>query len=520
MQNKSTYFWGIFLGIIRSVFSMGVVLFVRYMSLIVINNQENQWFSFTICCILYFIFYTIIYYGSKIVQLQGLKNKRIEFKRRIFHSILYRNYIKYHKETTGDYISQMTNNVDILSSAYYDEIMKITENVVSFNLSIITVCLVNYKIAIGIVIIVLLYYFATKKLNQTLANLQNEYVIKMQQQMTALSENVSGFSQIRSYGAEENFLNRFTSALVKEQTAYYKFSVSFSVISFLNNNIESFLKLIIIISGSFILAKKPEAFMLADILAVTQLITYITKPISTFGNSYIKLKTVKPIHEKLKLEEKTAQQEEKSWVTENNVNIDSTLIELSNVSFSYDNTEVLSNISFKFEQGKRYAIIGKSGEGKSTLIKLILKLIEPQSGVIKMGGVRYSNLTRKDILNQIAVVEQSPFLLQKSTDFNITLGKEGNTKSVKEMFCIHNEKNLSGGEKQRVAIARALFSNKRILVLDEYDSALDEDTAKKIEKNLFENNNKTIIAITHKLNFQKHYLFDKIIQINDGKIII
>ncbi|WP_339244959.1 ABC transporter ATP-binding protein [Paenibacillus sp. FSL H8-0282] len=196
-------------------------------------------------------------------------------------------------------------------------------------------------------------------------------------------------------------------------------------------------------------------------------------------------------------------------------------IQFSDVSFGYNQTEILSKASFTVNEGTIHAIVGPSGAGKTTIIQLIFRLWEPLAGTITLDGRRISEYTLDCLRRQISIVSQNIFLLNDTIYNNIVLNKESVTdqeveralKGANIYDLVHGLKDgwhtvigengirLSGGEKQRLAIARAIFKDAPIMVFDEATSMLDNNTEHEITDqilSLFKG--KTIIIIAHRLS--------------------
>jgi len=219
----------------------------------------------------------------------------------------------------------------------------------------------------------------------------------------------------------------------------------------------------------------------------------------------------------------------------------SSLAEISfdNVSFDYDvRRTIINNISFKVPNGKKVAIVGPTGAGKSTISRLLFKFYNPKNGNIYINGTNINNISQESLRKIIGVVPQDTVLFNDTIYYNIAYG---NTESTKEEVLnaaknadIHNfiltlpdgyetlvgERGLklSGGEKQRVAIARTILKNPKIFFFDEATSALDTSTEKEIQKNLEKiSKNKTTLVIAHRLSTAANA--DNIIVLDKGLII-
>lgn len=214
------------------------------------------------------------------------------------------------------------------------------------------------------------------------------------------------------------------------------------------------------------------------------------------------------------------------------------IVEFDNVNFEYENSKFsLKNISFKILPNRKTALVGKSGSGKSTIMKLMLHYYDNYSGDIKIDGTDLKSIDKSSLINNISVVYQDPFIFNLSIKDNILLSNEEATKEEFENACrrakldefvlkmpngydtIINDKstNLSGGQKQRIVIARAILKNAKIILFDEPTSALDKENTEYIKELINELAvDKTIIVVSHDMELIKN--FDDIIHIKDGMI--
>ena len=216
-----------------------------------------------------------------------------------------------------------------------------------------------------------------------------------------------------------------------------------------------------------------------------------------------------------------------------------TEIKFKDVSFDYDvRRTIIKNISFIVPNGKKVAIVGPTGAGKSTISRLLFKFYSPKSGNIYINDTNINKISQESLRKIIGVVPQDTVLFNDTIYYNIAYGNTSATKeeviSAAKNADIHNfisilpdgyetivgERGLklSGGEKQRVAIARTILKNPKIFFFDEATSALDTSTEKEIQKNL-ENvsKNKTTLIIAHRLSTAANA--DNIIVLDRGAII-
>jgi len=214
-------------------------------------------------------------------------------------------------------------------------------------------------------------------------------------------------------------------------------------------------------------------------------------------------------------------------------------IKFDNLTFRFnENRQVLNNINLTIKPGEKVALVGPSGAGKTTFVRLLLRLYSATSGKILIDGQDISQVTQESLRKNISMVPQDPILFHRTLAENIAYGKRGASKKeiekaaelahcdefIKDLpngletYVGERGIKLSGGERQRVAIARAILKNAPILVLDEATSSLDSNSEMLIQDAL--NNlmkGKTTIVIAHRLStIQK---MDRIIVIDEGKIV-
>ena len=215
-------------------------------------------------------------------------------------------------------------------------------------------------------------------------------------------------------------------------------------------------------------------------------------------------------------------------------------IDFRNVTFNYSSslTQVLKNINLSIKAGESVAFVGRSGAGKTTFIKLLLRFYDVSSGEILIDGVNVRNLSKSELRSFIGVVPQEPILFNNTIGYNIAYGndKAGDEDIVRvaKMANLHEfieglpEKyetpvgergiKLSGGQKQRLAIGRMLLSNPKIIVFDEATSNLDSESEKLIQKSLWKMaRERTILIIGHRFSTVRKA--DRIVVLEDGEIV-
>ena len=213
-------------------------------------------------------------------------------------------------------------------------------------------------------------------------------------------------------------------------------------------------------------------------------------------------------------------------------------VELENIHFSYDGkTEVLKGVSLSIPQGRVVAFVGPSGGGKTTLANLISRFFDPQSGIVKIGGVNIKEIAKEELMNTVSFVFQNSRLIKASVLENVRMGRPDATKE-EILAALHNAQcddileklpqgadtvigtkgiYLSGGEQQRIAIARVMLKNAPIIILDEATAFADPDNETRVQAAFSKlSKGKTVIMIAHRLSTVAGA--DQIYVICDGQI--
>lgn len=213
-------------------------------------------------------------------------------------------------------------------------------------------------------------------------------------------------------------------------------------------------------------------------------------------------------------------------------------VEFTNVSFAYTEEEcVLQNLSFDVERGEFVAFVGSSGTGKSTIVSLLTRMYEPDSGEIRANGVSIDRFNINAWRSRIAVVRQNPFIFNDTLRYNVTIGNRNATKEEIHRACEiaqvteflselpegydtilgDNGVRLSGGQRQRISIARALLKDADVLILDEATSDLDSTLEEKVHSAIEAiDHNQAMLVIAHRLSTVMNA--DRIYGMADGRI--
>ncbi|SNR59475.1 ATP-binding cassette, subfamily B [Lutibacter agarilyticus] len=441
----------------------------------------------------------------------------------------------YKKNRTGDLMNRISEDVTKVRMYFGPAIMYSINMLVLFIVAIVKMysidkTLTNYTL-LPLPILSISIYVLSRVINKR-STIVQQYLSKL---TANAQETFSGISIIKSYGIEPKVMTDFIdlSEVTKEKNInLFKAQALFFPLMILLIGLSNIL--VIYIGGLRYMAGEISLGTIAEFIMYVNMLTW---PVAVVG-------WVTSIVQQAEASQKRINEflEHQPEIVNNNLK-PSTIkgsIEFKDVSFTYDDTNItaLKHISFKLEQGKTLAILGNTGSGKSTIINLVARLYDVDSGKILIDGIPIEQLNLNNLRQSIGFVPQEAFLFSDTIKNNIKFGDEDASDAkietaAQNAYIHHNivefkegyntyvgERGvtLSGGQKQRVSIARAIIKDPQILIFDDCLSAVDTETEEIILNNLHEiSKNKTTIIVSHRISSIKNA--DSIIVLEKGEII-
>ena len=532
-QNKVLLLFTILTSIIASLGYVFMAVLLQKLLDIAVEKNMQQFIPMVLFSIFYFVMLGIFLY------LQSLLSKRItckiikQIRTDVFKGIVSQSMGDFGKRNTADYISIISNDVKMIEDNFLLPFFEVVQYTVIFISSFVLMIYFDVIVTIVVFVAITLMFLVPSLLGKELEKRQNTLSSQLADFTTKLKDILSGFEIIKSYSMKQYVIQKFDKE--NSDTIHTKYSVD--KLFALNEGLSSFLALmvqivVLFLSAYFIIT---ERITVGTLLGMVQVSSNLANPLIMIFTNIPKIKSIQPIIEKLTVLSKYELNEvpKKQSATFNSV------VSISNLSFAYEKqNRVLDKINLHIEKGKKYVIVGKSGCGKTTLVKLLAGYYTEYSGKILYDNTDLNMMNENDIVQLSSIIHQNIYMFNESVYDNICLhedySKESIDKAVKASGLNdvieklpegllyeagENGSNLSGGQKQRIAVARALIRNKPILILDEGTSAIDMQTAYDIENHLLKIEGLTIITITHNLKKELLELYDNIIYMENGEII-
>ncbi|HDP98671.1 MAG TPA: ABC transporter ATP-binding protein [bacterium] len=537
IRYKRDIFWGIILVIFSNVLYSILPKILQY----TIDQMENGIpIEKIVLFAALFVTVTVIHSGLRFFMRQKLIGmaRKIEYQLRndYFHHLQQMSLNFFTKHRTGDLMALATNDIPSVSMTIGRGLMFLLSNIIVFivvltlmmrtNLALTLISLIPFSLAFLVVLKSMKFFIRTfERIQSQFADLSSK-----------AQENISGVRVIKAYVQEENEIESFRQLNRKYLHENLKLALARGVVWSSMDVLFGLSFVILIWLGG--LAVIRDQITLGEFVAFTVWLGMLSWPVISFGwiinlvqrasASMTRINRVMDIEPEIQDTESCDQ----------SICHISGHIQFINVAVAYEDLMVLENISFEIAIGKTLAIIGPTGSGKTSLIRLIPRLIDAKAGQILIDGHDIRSIPLQVLRRHIGFVPQETFLFSETIAENISFG-ENDAKfeeigRVARLSTIHEDLltfpdqyqtligergvNLSGGQKQRAAISRALLRQPNILILDDALSAVDTYTEEKILNSLrVQNPNQTKIIISHRISSVKHA--DLILFLKNGAVV-
>ena len=477
-----------------------------------------------------------IYAGLNFISFQ-LRNKLVRkimsgYKNKVFQSILDRDYREFSKETSGKFISILTENMKKIEQDYLYQFFHISKNFSLMIFSLIAMFIGNWFLTLLVIIASVIPMMSTGFIGQKSARLQNSAMIAEQKYLAKVKDIIAGFLVIKSFNLKEIIYQDYSHESENLDEIYFikgKFDILANIISQLSGMI-----VFLVAFGGGMYLVFNDYTSIGSVTAIVQLVNFVVMPLNEIGVGISKFREGQVTLEAFKVYDVPEFQKGKTKEYFDEV------ITFSNVDFSYPNTEerIFNHLSLKIQKGEKIAIVGRSGSGKSTLLNLLLRFYDVTSGDISIDNEDLQAISIESLYNLMTVVQQDVYIFDDTLKANITLNQSFTEYDIKQAvqqsglesyvlenelglqaLCGENGSNLSGGQKQRLSIARALIRKTPILLLDEATSSLDNQVTTEIENSILKIQDLTALVVTHKLNEPILKKYDRILFMKDGRIV-
>lgn len=481
------------------------------------------------------LFRTVLQYIQNMCYEKSTQGMVYKVRNHLFKTVQNQDMEYYNKYRTGDIMTRLTGDLDMVRHCMAWIIKTIVECVVLFGATSVYFFIVNWKMAICLLVLTPFIFLVTNIFKKKVKPMYVDLRERLSQMNTAAQENISGNRVVKAFAREDYEIDKFQQRNESYSEANKKASLMWLKFSPIVDGLAESLQVVMILVGGIFLIN--DMMTMGEYVAFSGLIWTLSNPMRQFGMVINDLqrftaslqKIIEVYYSKPSIVDKENAKDIKGRLKGD--------IEFKNVSFSYGDKEVLHDISFKIKSGETVAIMGETGSGKTTLINLIPRFYDVSKGEVLVDGENVKNYKLKALRGDIGMATQDVLLYSDTIDGNIAYGDSDMPESEVKKCAVDAAADefissledgyntiigergvgLSGGQKQRISLARALAIKPSVLILDDTTSAVDMETEAHIQnslKNLDFDCTKIIIA--QRISSTKDA--DKIIILQNGKI--
>lgn len=458
-----------------------------------------------------------------------------DVREQLYRKIQSFSFSNIEKFSVGTLIVRLINDMNQVTNIIMTTLMQVLRMPIiligSFVMGIVTLPRYWWVQILLLLIVSLVLFFVFPSLDK----LFSKYQVWFDECNTVARESMQGVRVVKSFNQQDQETEKFTASSNELNQLNIKIGYVFSIL------MPAF-TLVVCIGTALIvyLVGKNIGLYPKDISAISSYVGYLSQMLSNlaFGGMMLAqysrgLVSLKRIDEVIETEPDLKFNHEES-----NVDLKGS-VEFDDVSFKYPGSskETLSHVSFKVDPGETVGIVGRTGSGKSTLVSLLVRLYDPTSGTVRLGGCDLRDVNERKLRKMAALVQQKALLFSGTIADNLRQGDENATEEdmeraieisqAKEFIDKYPNRfehvveersaNFSGGQQQRLSIARGIIGKPKVLILDDSTSALDAESEKKVQAGLEQKlGDATVFIIAEKIFSVMHA--DKILVMDDGKI--
>ena len=511
--------------------------FYYYITQIIESKGQVEALFFICMMVLVMFFFRNLFRYLALYFLSPIRNGVVKDMRNALHKKMLLLPIGYYTEKRkGDIISRMTADLVEIEWSIMSSLEMIFKDPLNIIVFLGTLIALSPQLTLFVIVLFPITGFLIARIGKSLKKSSIKGQNQMGELLSNIEENISGLRIIKAFDAEKNSQKHFQ----ENSSRYSNIMTRLLRKKDLSSPMSEYLSTIVLIcvmwfGGQLVLGAEshlsPEEF-----IGYIVIFSQIIPPVKSFTSAFYHIQkgsaSAKRVCEILD-EENPIQDP----VHPKGKGVLQKGIQFQNVSFSYEQKEVLTKIQLDIKKGETVALVGQSGSGKSTIADLLARFYDIQQGEILIDSINIKDYKIADLRAMMGIVSQDAILFNDSVFNNICLGKNKATKKeviaaaktanahefIMQMQEGYNSKigeggnKLSGGQKQRLSIARAILKNPDILILDEATSALDTESENLVKDALYKLMQKrTSLVIAHRLSTIQHA--NKIVVLHEGKI--
>lgn len=492
--------------------------------------------SIGLTLVVFYVGSAILSFGQQFIMATVTQNVTKQLRSDISVKINRLPMAYYNKTSTGDVLSRVTNDVDMISQSMNQSIGNLVSAVALFFGSLIMMFKTNVIMTLTAVIATMIGF----GLMSLITSHSQKYFSRQQANLGALNGHIeeiySGHTVVKAYNGEKNAKKVFDELNNNLRDSAFKAQSLSGLMQPLMAFIGNFGYVAVCVMGAVLTMKGYIGFEV--IVAFMMYIRLFTQPLAQIAQATQSLQSAAAAGERVFAFLGAEEMSDESDKTEKLGKVEG-YVDFEHVKFGYEDTDkiIIHDFSAKAKPGQKIAIVGPTGAGKTTLVNLLMRFHEIQSGDIKIDGISTRDMKREEVRSQFCMVLQDTWLFEGTVRENLVYNTENVSEEKIEAACkavgldhfirtlphgydtiLNDQVSLSQGQKQQLTIARAMIADKPMLILDEATSSVDTRTELQIQKAMDAlMQNRTSFVIAHRLSTIKNA--DLILVLKDGDII-
>ena len=492
--------------------------------------------SIGLTLVAFYVGSAILSFGQQFIMATVTQNVTKQLRSDISGKINRLPMAYYNKTSTGDVLSRVTNDVDMISQSMNQSIGNLVSAVALFFGSLIMMFKTNVIMTLTAVIATMIGF----GLMSLITSHSQKYFSRQQANLGALNGHIeeiySGHTVVKAYNGEKNAKKVFDELNNNLRDSAFKAQSLSGLMQPLMAFIGNFGYVAVCVMGAVLTMKGYIGFEI--IVAFMMYIRLFTQPLAQIAQATQSLQSAAAAGERVFAFLGAEEMSDESGKTEKLGKAEG-YVDFEHVKFGYEDTDkiIIHDFSAKAKPGQKIAIVGPTGAGKTTLVNLLMRFHEIQSGDIKIDGISTRDMKREEVRSQFCMVLQDTWLFEGTVRENLVYNTENVSEEKIEAACkavgldhfirtlphgydtiLYDQVSLSQGQKQQLTIARAMIADKPMLILDEATSSVDTRTELQIQKAMDAlMQNRTSFVIAHRLSTIKNA--DLILVLKDGDII-
>lgn len=479
----------------------------------------------------WYIFIRLMDYYAELCGVYIVNAIRRDIKNDLFNAVISNNLSAFAERNSGEYISEFTNDITMIETKYLIPMRELLSYIITIVTTSSVILTIDVRMALvlvlGTILCLLLPLLASKYTSRKMLRFLERFDTFIQY----LKDVFNALFLFKNYAVEAEVSDQFEKENADVEKEKYNAELALVIVNNLVGRVAWFVPLLVVIlglqgviSGSLAISSVFAAYLVAGELGM---------PLQSIGHRVSMIRSMKGLENKISaMKETLATQEAEEYTAQRSaaLNAKTLRIVFQDVGLSIHERDILKNVSFSFEPGKKYLIIGRNGSGKSTAVKLLKHIYPNYIGEIKLNGVELRTSEGEILSESISYSNETVTLLSDTVRNNILLFRNISEEQLlsaveKTGLCVPLERKvgdngrfLSSGERRKLEIARAIVTEPKVLIFDEVVSTLDIETAYEIEK-LILSLDTTVIMISNAFSGQLLPQYDGIILMNEGHVL-